>query len=201
MGNKMKPEAPVGVLALQGAYNKHQQILASMNVSSRLVRQINELQDCSALIIPGGESTTMSLLIEYLGFHDALCEFAQTRPLMGVCAGMIIMANTVDDDRIAPLGILPVKIQRNYYGSQVSSFSADINLRFDSAGSSFPAHFIRAPVINELDNRIEVLAEYDSKPVMIQAGRHIALSFHPELTEDSRIHQYWLKSNNKVMSN
>jgi 5'-phosphate synthase pdxT subunit len=182
----------VGVLALQGAYQKHIDSLARLSVESRLIRKAAELDDCSALIIPGGESTTISLLMQEFKLHDPIKQFAETHPVMGVCAGMIMMANEVDDDRVKPLGIIPFRALRNHFGRQVHSFTADVRLEFDSHEAPFPAQFIRAPGIDELSPEINVLATYDNETVMIGSGKHIALSFHPELTGDARIHEYWL---------
>ncbi len=180
----------VGVLALQGAYQKHVESLSRLGVESRLIRKPTELDGCSALIIPGGESTTISLLIQEYGLYEPIKAFAENHPVMGICAGMIMMASKVDDERVVPLGLMPFKATRNFYGRQVHSFTADIKLNFDN--NTFPAHFIRAPGIKELSPEIEVLATYKNEIVMIGSGKHVALSFHPELTDDTRIHKYWL---------
>ena len=183
----------VGVLALQGAYQKHIEALTRLGIESRLIRKPGELNDCSALILPGGESTTISLLIQQYGFYEAIKSFAKNHPVMGVCAGLIMMASKVEDERVTPLGLIPFKATRNFYGRQVYSFTAELKLNF--ANSTFQAPFIRAPGIEELSPEVEVLATYNDKVVMIGAGNHIALSFHPELTNDTRIHQYWLGKN------
>ena len=184
---------PIGVLALQGAYQKHVESLSRLGVESRLIRKSAELDQCAGLIIPGGESTTMSLLIQQAGIYDPLRMFAAEKPVMGVCAGLIMMAESVDDERVTPLKILPFRALRNHYGRQVHSFSADIKLDFDPGGDPLHAHFIRAPGITDLGSGIEVLARYNDEIIMIGKGRHLALSFHPELTQDSRIHHYWLQ--------
>lgn len=180
----------VGVLALQGAYQKHIGLLQTMGVAAHTVRQPHELDDCSALIIPGGESTTISLLIQKYGLFKAIKAFAENHPVMGVCAGMIMMATEVDDNRITPLGLIPFKALRNHYGRQIHSFTANIKLNFDN--STFHAHFIRAPGIEEPSSEVKILATHENEIVMIGEGNHIALSFHPELTNDTRIHEYWL---------
>ena len=167
-------------------------MLQALGVVAHTVRQPHELDDCSALIIPGGESTTISLLIQKNGLYEPIKAFAEHHPVMGVCAGMIMMATEVDDDRVKPLGLIPFKALRNHYGRQINSFTADINLDIDTGSSSFHAHFIRAPGIEKLDAEIEVLAKYQDETVMIRYGKHLALSFHPELTQDTQIHQYWL---------
>ena len=180
----------VGILALQGAYQKHVESLARLGVESRLIRKPNELDNCSALILPGGESTTISLLIQEYGFYQPIRSFAENHPVLGVCAGLVLMANEVDDKRVTPLGLMSFKATRNFYGRQVHSFTAELKLNFDT--TTFQAHFIRAPGIEKLSPEVEVLATYNDKAVMIGKGKHVALSFHPELTDDTRIHEYWL---------
>jgi len=183
----------IGVLALQGAYQKHVECLSRLGVTSRLIRKAAELEHCDGLIIPGGESTTMSLLIKASDMFKPLHDFAQNHPVMGVCAGMIMMAETVDDARVTPLNILPFRALRNHYGRQVHSFTADIKLDFDTSNEPLQAHFIRAPGVTDLGEGIEVLARYEDEIIMIGKDQHLALSFHPELTHDTRIHEYWLK--------
>jgi 5'-phosphate synthase pdxT subunit len=184
----------VGVLALQGAYQKHVESLSRLGVKSRLIRKPSELENCDALILPGGESTTISLLLQENALYEPIKTFAESHPVMGVCAGMIMMASEVDDNRVTPLGLMPFKALRNFYGRQVHSFTADVKLNFDS--NTFKAPFIRAPGIEELSPEVDVLATYDDKVVMIGTGKHVALSFHPELTDDTRIHEYWLSNFN-----
>ncbi|MDT8452894.1 MAG: pyridoxal 5'-phosphate synthase glutaminase subunit PdxT [Gammaproteobacteria bacterium] len=183
----------VGVLALQGAVDKNLEMLRAMGVDCRRVRFSHELDECIALIIPGGESTTMSLLIQKFDLYDKLREFAIEKPVMGICAGAILMAEQVDDARVTPLNIMPMSAARNKYGRQVSSFSADLHLQFDPDGLTYRAHFIRAPGIESNSEKIEVLAQYNGEAVMVRMGQHLALTFHPELTDDNRIHACWLK--------
>lgn len=182
----------VGVLALQGAYQKHIELLHRIGVRAQSIRQPHELEDCAGLIIPGGESTTMSLLIHEYGLYEPIKTFAESRPVMGVCAGMIMMATEVDDKRITPLGLIPFKALRNYYGTQVHSFTADLELSFDKS-CTFYAHFIRAPGIQKISSKCEVLTKHNNEAVMIRNNNHLALSFHPELANDSRIHEHWLQ--------
>ena len=182
----------VGVLALQGAYQKHVEMLSGMGVETRLVVLPGELSECAALIIPGGESTTMSLLIDKFGLYDELRDFAKTKPIMGVCAGTILMANSVEDERVRSLGIMPLVVSRNHYGRQVDSCTVDVPLKFDMQGADYPAHFIRAPGIDEWGKQVDVVARYGNDAVMLRMKQHIAVTFHPELTHDNRIHKYWL---------
>ncbi len=180
----------VGILALQGAYQRHVQSLSQLGVKSRLVRKTNELEGCDALILPGGESTTISLLMQTNDLYKPIKAFAAKHPVMGVCAGMIMMAESVNDKRVTPLGLMPFTALRNFYGRQLHSFAADITLHFYD--TTFPGQFIRAPSIKRVSAEINVLATYNGEAVMIGRGKHIALSFHPELTNDTRIHKYWL---------
>lgn len=183
----------VGVLALQGAVDKHIEMLRAMAVDCQRVRFAHELDECSALIIPGGESTTMSLLMQKFDLYDRLREFAAVKPVMGVCAGAILMAEQVDDARVTPLNIMPMTAVRNIYGRQVSSFTAELRLQCDAQGPAYRAHFIRAPGITSNSEKIEVLAQYNGEAVMMRMGQHMALTFHPELTNDNRVHACWLK--------
>lgn len=189
----------VGVLALQGAYQKHIDLLHVLGVSTRSVRHAQDLTECSALIIPGGESTTMSLLLQDSGLFEPIKSFANNHPVMGICAGMILMATDVDDERVTPLELIPFTAVRNHYGRQVHSFTSKLNLDFDQSGNTFQAHFIRAPGIENLSPGIKVLARYNEEAVMISSGKHLALSFHPELTKDTRIHNYWLSNANQEL--
>ena len=183
----------VGVLSLQGAYQKHIELLRTLGVSASLVRTADELKDCNALILPGGESTTMSKLLQETALYEPIKSFAENHAIMGVCAGMILMADEVDDKRITPLHLIPFKALRNHYGSQVNSFTRDIDLGFDE-NKTYHAHFIRAPGMTEVSPDIKVLSTNNEEPVLIAYGQHIAASFHPELTNDTRIHQYWLSN-------
>ena len=184
---------PVGVLALQGAFRKHIDMLRRLGVTTRSVRLPADLVGCSGLIIPGGESTTMSRLIDAFAFYDALTAFAQTNPVMGTCAGLILMAQEVDDERVRPLGLLPCKALRNHYGRQINSFVAPVTLGTGVGEQPFPAVFIRSPAVTDLGAGIEVLGQYDGQPVLLSYQHHLAVAFHPELTDDSRIHDHWLR--------
>jgi 5'-phosphate synthase pdxT subunit len=190
----MTMNKPVGILALQGAYQKHADSLNRLNVASRFIRKPEELEHCRALILPGGESTTISLLIQAYGFYDVIRTFADEHPVMGVCAGLILMAEKVDDQRVKPLNLIPFEATRNAYGRQLHSFSTELEINFSGSfpTTNFPAQFIRAPGIGNLNENIEVLATHEINAVMISSGRHMAMSFHPELSDSTEIHEYWL---------
>ncbi|HEY9198894.1 MAG TPA: pyridoxal 5'-phosphate synthase glutaminase subunit PdxT [Gammaproteobacteria bacterium] len=181
----------VGVLALQGGYQRHIDCLDRLAIESRLVRCAADLEECTALILPGGESTSMTRLIEARGLLDALTGFAQTHPVLGTCAGLILMARS-DDDRVASLGLLDVRVERNAYGRQTHSFRTDIPIELE-AMSIFSAVFIRAPRIVACGPGVDVLARHDGMPVLVAQGRHMGMSFHPELTGDPRVHAEWLR--------
>lgn len=183
----------IGVLALQGAFQKHIDILQSLGYKTQPVRRRDELKRCSALIIPGGESTTMTHLLRTGNLVDALKSFAAEYPVMGTCAGMILMSSTATGHDVEALQIMDFEVQRNIYGTQRESFSSNLHLNVDPEGPPFRAMFIRAPGVTQLSHEITVLARHQEQPVLIAQGHHLAASFHPELTPDNRIHDYWLK--------
>lgn len=181
----------IGILALQGAYQQQARILGMLGVDYRFIRLPKELDDCDGLILPGGESTVMAELADSYGFRQPLSDFGRYRPVMGTCAGAILMAEQVDDRRVSPLGLMPLHALRNNYGSQVDSFSTVLELAGEVGGGTYTAHFIRAPALEAAEDAC-VLASYQGRPVLVRYERHLAMSFHPELTNDSRIHEYWL---------
>lgn len=171
----------IGILALQGAYHKHAQMFERLGESVRYVRHSMDLDECSGLVIPGGESTVMRIHLERMEMIPAIKRFAESFPVFGTCAGMILMATDLE--------ILNIEIKRNGYGPQIHSFSRMLNSHLFP---SFQGIFIRAPRIQSCGGGIEVLATYDNEPVLVRKGVHMAASFHPELTEDLRIHAEYL---------
>lgn len=182
----------VGVLALQGGYQRHSDCLERLGVASTPVRLATDLHDCTALILPGGESTSMTRLIEARGLLPALTDFAQFHPVLGTCAGLILMARC-EDPRVVSLGLLDVQVARNAYGRQTHSFRDDVQIMVDDTPTTFSGVFIRAPQILALGHGVEVLARYDNQPVLVAQGWHMGMSFHPELTDDPRLHAEWLR--------
>jgi len=175
----------VGILALQGGFEAHQRVLSRLGAATRQVRMPADLEDLDALVLPGGESTVMTLGVEREGLADPLRELATAgTPILGTCAGMIML------DRVH-LGILDVLAQRNAFGRQLHSFEAEFEVEGVPGG---PVHavFIRAPWISERGPDVEVLAEVDGHPVAIQQGRILALAFHPELSGEDRLHRFFL---------
>lgn len=184
----------VGVLALQGAFRAHELILQRLDVTTRDVRTPSDLDAVDALIMPGGESTTMSRLLHTSGLFDPLAQrLAAGMAAFGTCAGMILLATTVLDGRPdqRSFSTLPISVRRNGFGRQVDSFETDL----DVAGLDTPFHgvFIRAPRIVEASPEVEVLAHYDGEPVLVRHGRVMAASFHPELGGDVRVHATFLQ--------
>lgn len=185
----------IGVLALQGDFEKHQQIMNKLNVNSTLVKNNEQLCKCDALIIPGGESTTFLHLIDQFHMRHMLIEFAKKKPVFATCAGSIIVAKEViDEHRFDPLGIIDIVVNRNAFGRQIDSFIDDIDLSkdIDSVNPKFEGVFIRAPKFKALSEDIKVIATYKNEPVLIEKGNIVVGTFHPELTDDLRIHKYFV---------
>jgi 5'-phosphate synthase pdxT subunit len=173
----------IGVLAVQGNFREHAAMLRRLGADVVEVRKPEELAGLDGLVVPGGESTTFMRLMRLYGLDDAIREF--DRPILGTCAGMIVL----DRDH---LGLADLAVDRNAYGRQVASFEADLKL----AGEGKPLRgvFIRAPRVRETGEDVEVLAERDGEPVLVRDGRIMVASFHPELTEDTRVHELFLKA-------
>ena len=181
----------IGVLGLQGAYAKHLAILQQLDVQAVDVRKPGDLEECHGLIIPGGESTTMTKLINEIEMHDALLKFSVDRPVFGTCAGMILMAAKVDDGRVKTLNLINIEVERNGYGRQIDSFIDELDVTTNGQAFSMRGVFIRAPRIKNMGDGVEVLASVNGEPVLVQEGHHMAAAFHPELTGEARIHNYF----------
>ncbi len=183
----------IGVLALQGDFAKHLTMLEKLCVETLAVKRPEQLEDCDGLIIPGGETTTLSKLMNKYGFYEPLRKFAKKFPVMGTCAGAILVAKEVDDPRVQPLGLMNISVQRNAYGRQVDSFITDIETSILNDPASFRAVFIRAPKIVATHNGVETLMICEKEPVMVRENNILAVTFHPELTSDARVHNYFLQ--------
>ena len=184
----------VGVLALQGAFSRHQDALTELGVATRQVRTPQDLEAVNALVMPGGESTTMSQLLESSEIFEPLAKRVEEgMAVFGTCAGMILLAKKIIDGRDdqTPFGAIDIEVQRNAYGRQVDSFEADIDV--DSLESPFHAVFIRAPRIASLGSQVKVLAYCGEDVVLAQQNNILVASFHPELTNDIRLHDVFLK--------
>jgi pyridoxal 5'-phosphate synthase pdxT subunit len=182
----------IGVLALQGAFAKHEAHFQALGAATIQVRKPADLRRCAGLVIPGGESTTLTKLMHLYGFYEPIREFAQQHPVMGTCAGLILLATKVDDARVTPLGLLDIAVSRNAYGRQIDSFSALLDVPFLGNGIPFRTIFIRAPQITAVGPEVEVVLTCQGLPVMVRHKHLLGLAFHPELTDDLRIHQYFL---------
>jgi 5'-phosphate synthase pdxT subunit len=172
----------IGILAVQGNVREHAAMLRRLGAEPVEVRKPEQLADLDGLVIPGGESTAIGRLVRLYGLEEAIRSFA--RPILGTCAGMILL------DR-RHLGVLDLEVSRNAYGRQVASFEADLEL----AGDAEPLRgvFIRAPRVADAGPGVEVLAELDGEPVLLREGRTIVAAFHPELTDDTRVHERFLE--------
>ena len=183
----------VGVLALQGAFARHIQVLGGLGAATTEVRTTEDLLEVDALVLPGGESTTMSMLLDSSGLHDAVADrITSGMPVLGTCAGMILLARHVADGRPDQRSFAAIEIDvlRNGYGRQVDSFEADL----DVTGLDEPFHgvFIRAPVVEWVGDGVEVLGTVDGRPVLCRQGAVVVASFHPEMSGDGRIHGWFL---------
>jgi 5'-phosphate synthase pdxT subunit len=184
----------IGVLALQGDFAEHVSVLRRLGSEAREVRRPEELSDLDGLIIPGGETTTISRLMEEYDLAEPLRRLAQDSfPVWGTCAGMIVLARRASDLEWPTLAALDIAVRRNAFGRQVDSFEADLPV--PSLGAApFHAVFIRAPAVDEVGDGVEVLATLeDGRVVAVRQGNALATAFHPELTEDDRFHRYFLE--------
>ncbi|HSP21301.1 MAG TPA: pyridoxal 5'-phosphate synthase glutaminase subunit PdxT [Planococcus sp. (in: firmicutes)] len=181
----------IGVLALQGAVREHVVSIEKCGAKAVLVKWPRDLEDLDALILPGGESTAMRRLIDRYGLMEPLREFAASgKPMFGTCAGLILLASEVVDASEPHLGVMDVVVERNSFGRQIDSFEVDLAIAgFDSP---FNAVFIRAPHIVSAGPTAEVLCEHNGKIVMARSGQFLGCSFHPELTDDHRITEYFI---------
>ena len=185
----------IGILALQGDFEKHRQMLGdSLGVKSVLVRTPQDLQQADALILPGGESTTIAKLMDRIGLDKAIQERAEKgMPLFGTCAGLILLSKTIQDRPEQPtLKLLDVTVARNAFGRQLDSFEANIPFQLQEDEDTVRGVFIRAPSIVEASPDVEILSRYEEKIVGVRQGSILGIAFHPELTDDNRIHRLFL---------
>ena len=182
----------IGVLALQGAFEEHIKMLSQLNAESIELRQLKDLQqDLDGIIIPGGESTVISKLLDDLNMREALLNKINNEklPVFGTCAGLIMMSQNTEDPKAFPLGLMECTAKRNAYGRQLGSFST--TAEFDGVGS-IPMVFIRAPYIKKASENVDILSTVDGKIAAARQGRFLATAFHPELTENTCVHRYFL---------
>jgi 5'-phosphate synthase pdxT subunit len=186
----------IGVLALQGDFERHQSQLTSLGIDHQEVKLPLDLGRIDGLIIPGGESTTMDLLIDRFDLRQPLREFGRKKPIYGTCAGMIMLAKGIENNisGISPLGLLDIDVLRNGYGRQVFSFEEDIPVSLSNGTSHVRACFIRAPRVTRYGEDITVLASFRDEPVMVLSGNILASSFHTELEEEPTILRFFIRS-------
>ena len=183
----------VGVLAVQGDFAEHIAVLKGLGVDTREIRLPKDLKDIDAIIIPGGESTTIRRLFDLYNLSEPITSLVSSgTPVWGTCAGMIMLAKSLTDNRPEPLNLMDITVTRNAFGRQVDSFEADIN--FPKLGKDpFHAIFIRAPAVAEAGEGVEVLGRLDeATPVALLQDNMLVTSFHPELTSDTRFHRFFL---------
>jgi pyridoxal 5'-phosphate synthase pdxT subunit len=186
----------VGVLALQGDFAAHAAALARAGAHAELVRERAQLEEIDGLIIPGGESTTMLKLLHYDGLLEPLKQFCASKPVFGTCAGAILLATHVLNPEQESLAVMDMDVERNAYGRQLDSRVATIEPEADFESRTAPggleAVFIRAPRILKVGPSAKVLATYQGSPVLVEQGRHLAATFHPELSADQRVHELFI---------
>jgi len=182
----------IGVLALQGAVREHLKMIESLGHHGVIIKKPEELSDVDGLILPGGESTTMGKLLNKYNFLPALNKFhQQKKPIFGTCAGLILLAKEINNSESVHLAFMDIKVERNAFGRQRESFEADLDVVGFS--SKFRAVFIRAPYIMEVGKEVEILSKFADKIVLAKEGHLLASAFHPELTEDKRVHQIFIE--------
>jgi 5'-phosphate synthase pdxT subunit len=180
----------IGILALQGDFERHQQAIQACGHEAVLVRRAQEVPALDGLIIPGGESTTIGKLIDRAELAEPIKELAaRGAPVLGTCAGMILLATEIEGYHQTSLGLIEASVRRNAFGRQIDSFETDIEVE-GIEGSPLRAVFIRAPFITSVGPEVKVLAKFEGKIVLARQGNVIACAFHPELTDDRRLHQF-----------
>lgn len=181
----------IGVLALQGAVAEHIRSLEAAGAEAVAVKQTSQLDELQGLVIPGGESTTIGKLIRQYGFLEAIQAFSeQSKPIFGTCAGMILLAERIEGQEDAHLKLMDMTVERNAFGRQRESFETDLDIK--GIDEQVRAVFIRAPLIKEVGSQVDVLSEYKGEIVAARQGHLLAASFHPELTDDYRLHAYFV---------
>jgi 5'-phosphate synthase pdxT subunit len=182
----------VGILGLQGDFALHQKCLKRIGVESKIIRRPEELKSCKGLILPGGESSTFIKLLKETGLFEGIKEFAKARPVMGTCAGLITLSSNVVNNTMDTLGLINLKVERNGYGRQIDSFSDTIHIPIFPGKPEFEGIFIRAPKILSIHKGTEAIGYLNNEIVIAQNQSVLVTTFHPELTDDLRIHQYFI---------
>ncbi|GGE48073.1 pyridoxal 5'-phosphate synthase subunit PdxT [Pullulanibacillus camelliae] len=181
----------IGVLGLQGAIREHIWALEKTGAEVTVVKTVEHLEGLDGLVLPGGESTTMRRLLDKYELFEPVKAFAQQHPVFGTCAGLILMAQHIEGQKGPHLGLMDIDVRRNAFGRQVASFEAELAIQHVTEAEDFIGVFIRAPYILSVGPEVEVLATYADKIVAARQGPFLTCAFHPELTEDYRMHQYF----------
>ena len=188
----------IGILAIQGDFSLQRSALLKLNIKSDYIRKEDDLNDCDALIIPGGESTTISLLMDKFYLKNPIINFSKKHNVFGICAGSILMSNNSFDSRINNLSIINLNTSRNSWGSQIHSFTGQINLNVDKfKKNKISGTFIRAPKFKDIATDNIVLGSFENEPVLIRNKKHLVCSFHPEINMQLCIYEYFIKMINE----
>ena len=182
----------IGILALQGDFERHQVLITNLNVDSLQVRQPHDLEQCQGLIIPGGESTTLIKLLIETGLFQLIPKFGEKYPIFGTCAGLILLAKEVVNNPVESFGLIDVTVERNAYGRQINSFIGGVDLELNGKAQKLEGVFIRAPKIVKIGEGVKILGKYYNEIVIVEKDKHLASTFHPELSDSRLIHQYFL---------
>ena len=187
-------KSTIGILALQGDFEAHRQQLLKIGSTPVLVKLPAQLASIDALILPGGESTTMTKLMDTFALRQPIKEFTKRGPIFGTCAGMILLAKKIIDNQagVKPLDLMDIDVIRNGYGRQVYSFDTELTANFDQEKRILNGSFIRAPKITRIGEAVKILAEFDHDPVLISEGNILAASFHAELSDTTDLLEYFL---------
>jgi 5'-phosphate synthase pdxT subunit len=179
----------IGVLSLQGGFSKHAEILDLLNVAHKEIRLVSELKSIDALILPGGESTTIIKLMQSYNFLEAIKDFAKNKAVFGTCAGSILMASKIENFPFPSLNLIDMTVIRNAYGRQIDSFHANFQFNHENC----EALFIRAPKFKDMTKDLEQLAFFNNECIAVKQGKHLAISCHPELLAETKIHKYFIE--------
>ena len=180
----------IGILELQGNYALHHKIFSDLGISSKGIKTAKHLDNIDGLVIPGGETTTISLLLDSFDLRIPIKNFAKENPIMGTCAGLIMMSKSIKGDKkVTPLGILDIIVDRNAYGRQIMSCKEPVSFRLNNQKIEINATLIRAPKIISINDSVNVLATIDNFPAVVMEGKHLGLSFHPELDGITIFHE------------
>lgn len=185
--------AKIGILAVQGDFEKHRTIVEQLGHDTVFVKTADELDTCDGLIIPGGESTTLTKLFKKHNLWGPLVKYAASKPIFGTCAGCIVLSKELANNSIPTLGLIDIRVVRNAYGRQIDSFIDNVDIKLEDHSFTFEGVFIRAPRIEKQGPKVKILGTHQQDAVLAESGNILVATFHPELTNDSRIHAYFIQ--------